>query len=147
METGFVQKSGACLCGAVRFDAQVSPSVQACHCGQCRRWTGGGPLYAVRVKGVALAGEDAIRSYHASDWGERASCGTCGAHLYWKMQDKPISFLSPGLFDDQSDMQLDDEIFTDCRAPWSVPHPGATQSTQAEEIAKFQAYMAKQNQT
>ena len=37
-----VKASGHCLCGAVKISAsQASKSIGACHCGMCRRWTGG----------------------------------------------------------------------------------------------------------
>lgn len=137
-------RSGQCLCGAIRFTASVSTDIQACHCQQCRRWTGGGPLYSVRVTDLALTGEDNIATYHASDWGERANCKNCGSILYWKMQGKPPSFVAPGLLDDQTGLTVSEEIFTDCSAPWSVPFDGASQSTEAEEQAKLDAYLATQ---
>ena len=44
-------RTGQCLCGAVKVKADVSHDVSACHCGQCQRWTGGGPLYSVPLSG------------------------------------------------------------------------------------------------
>ena len=35
--------TGGCLCGAVRWSASAPPrDIHHCHCGMCRRWTGGG---------------------------------------------------------------------------------------------------------
>ncbi len=137
-------RTGQCLCGAIRFKAVVSPDIQACHCQQCRRWTGGGPLYSVRVSDLQLTGEEHINAYRASEWGERANCKQCGSVLYWKMQGKPPSYVAPGLLDDQTGLSVTEEIFTDCGSPWSVPFDGASQSTEAEEQAKLDAYLATQ---
>lgn len=135
-------REGGCLCGAVRFRAHVLPEVQACHCGQCQKWTGGGPLLAVRVHQLEMTGEDAIATYHASEWGERAFCRCCGSTLYWRMQGKPVAYLALGLFDDQDGFTVAEEIFTDHRPGWLPAWAGATQSTEAEEMAKLDSFLA-----
>ncbi len=136
--------TGQCLCGAVRFSAVLpNDSIQACHCGQCQRWTGGGPLLAVRVKDVALEGEDHIRAYHASDHGERAFCGTCGTTLYWRMQGRSIAFLPVGLMDDQSGLRVGEEIFVDHRPAWLAAWPEAKQRDEAEMKAQLHAFLSK----
>lgn len=136
------ERTGRCLCGAVQFRGDVAPSIQACHCVQCQRWTGGGPLLSVRVEGLEMTGETCITAYHASDWGERAFCGTCGATLYWRMRGKPVSYLAVGLLDDQSGLTVTEEIFVDQRPGWLPAWDGATQSTEAEEQAKLQKFLA-----
>ena len=138
-------RSGGCLCGAVRVRATLPAlDVHLCHCEQCQRWTGGGPLTAIRVKDVALSGEDMIGTYHASAHGERGFCKKCGTTLYWKMQGKSLAFLPVGLFDDQSGMKVTEEIFVDQRACWLGAHEGAAQHDEAEMQAQLQAYLAKE---
>ncbi|MHA1569791.1 MAG: GFA family protein, partial [Alphaproteobacteria bacterium] len=40
--------TGRCLCGAVRFTARkVGSEFGVCLCGICRKWGGGGPMFAV----------------------------------------------------------------------------------------------------
>lgn len=130
--------TGACLCGAVRVRAaRLVTGIQACHCTQCQRWTGGGPLFSVRVEGLQVQGEAATRTHRASRWGERVSCGTCGSILWWRMQGKPIGYVNAGLLDDQSGLSVDEEIFVDHRPSWLRPFEGAVQSTEAEELAKL----------
>ena len=136
------KRTGQCLCGAVTFKADVASGIQACHCGQCQRWTGGGPLVSVRATDLEIAGADRVAAYHASKWGERAFCGTCGSTLYWRMQGRPVAYVAVGLLDDQSGLTVTDEIFVDHRPPWLKPWPGATQSTEAEEMAKLQEFLA-----
>lgn len=135
-------REGGCLCGAVRFRAEVAPEVQACHCGQCQKWTGGGPLLSARVQGLEMTGDDAIATYHASEWGARAFCRVRGSTLYWRMQGKPVAYLALGLFDDQDGFTVSEEIFTDHRPGWLPVWAGATQSTEAEEVAKLESFLA-----
>ena len=139
--------NGECLCGAVKFSADLpTKEFQACHCQQCQRWTGGSPLLAIRAEDVEVTGGENIRAYHASEWGERASCAKCGSILYWTMKGKPPAFLALGLFAGQTGFELTEEIFTDHRPSWLPEWPDASQSTEAEQISKFDAYMAKQNE-
>lgn len=139
-------RQGHCLCGAVTFEATItSPSVQLCHCAQCRRWTGGGALSVVRVQDATVTGEDHIGRYHASAHGERGFCQSCGTTLFWKMKGGSLSFLPVGLFDDQSGLEVKEEIFVDCRPDWMPPYAGANQSTEAEQMQLFADYMAKKS--
>ncbi len=132
--------TGHCVCGAVRFRGRIEPGIQACHCTQCQRRTGGGPLFSVRVTDLEITGEDRVSAYHASTWGERAVCGTCGSTLYWRMQGRPIAYIAPGLLDDQSGLAVAEEIFVDHRPSWLPAFAGARQSTEAEEMAKLAAF-------
>ncbi len=140
-----IRRSGSCLCGAVSVEGAVSTDVQACQCRQCQRWTGGGPLFAVRVKDLEVRGEDNIAAYHHSDHGERAFCRTCGTTLYWRLQGRAVAFIAPGLFDDQSDMTLTEEIFVDSRPAWLPPFKGVAQHTGAEMEAQLAAFLKKEN--
>ena len=137
-------RTGQCLCGAVRFRATASLEAQACHCTQCQRWTGGGPYYAVRVRDLVLSGDDNIRSYAHSEWGERAVCGTCGSTLYWKLQGRSVAFVALGLLDDQSGIKVTEEIFVDNRPDWMPPFEGAAQKTEAEMKAQLAAFLNKE---
>jgi len=141
-------RTGQCLCGAVRFEAaEVARDFQACHCTECQRWTGGGPLYAVRAKGVTVTGEEHIQAYHHSGHGERATCRICGTTLYWKLQGRGIGFVALGVLDDRSGMRLTEEIFVDNRPDWMPPHPGAAQRTEAEMKAQLDAFLQKESQS
>lgn len=137
-------RSGQCLCGKVTVRGDVADEAQACHCTQCQRWTGGGPLFAVRIRDAEVSGEQNILSYTHSSWGERAVCGTCGSTLYWKMQGKPVAFVALGMLDDQSGIRVTEEIFVDSRPEWFPPFEGAAQKTEAEMKAALEEYLAKQ---
>lgn len=141
------ERTGRCLCGTVTITTEVTGEIQACHCVQCQRWTGGGPLFSARASNTRIEGGDKVLAYHASTWGERVVCGTCGSTLWWKMQDRPADYVAVGLLDDQTGLTVTEEIFVDYRPGWLPPFPGASQSTEAEEVAKFDAWMAKQGKS
>ena len=138
--SGSTPITGQCLCGAIRLRAiRRSADVQACHCAQCQTWTGGGPFLAIRVDDVQIEGEEAIGTYRASASGERGFCNICGTTLYWRMQGRPIDSLAVSLIADQSPYHITEEIFVDHRPQWLPPWPEASQSTEAEEVAKLNA--------
>ena len=78
--------NGQCLCGAVRFHGVLSPrGVGACHCGQCRRWGGGGPFMAARFDdGVTFDADETLTWFASSEYGERGFCSRCGSSLFWR---------------------------------------------------------------
>ena len=79
--------SGRCLCGAVAFsiDADAFDNRTACHCSQCRRWSGhywasvSGPKEKLTIE----SGEDKVKWHHASDFARRGFCSECGSSLFW----------------------------------------------------------------
>lgn len=130
--------AGRCLCGACAFAAaSVSAEAHACHCGMCRRRTGG-PEYGVDCAGVVFAAGAPVMRYRSSAWGERGFCGRCGSALFWRGVDWAEGRLSmaPGLFDDQSGFRLAREIYVDERPAWIPPCPGVPQVTAAEMQAE-----------
>lgn len=140
-----MKRDGQCLCGSIRIRATITdPAIGACHCGQCRRWCGGSPYFAIRVSDVEVEGD--LASYRASEWGERLHCPSCGTPVTWRMQGKEISNLAVGLFDDQSGWEVKSEIFVDRRAHWLPAWPKATQSTEAQEYAKLDDYLKEQEE-
>ena len=106
--------SGGCLCGAVRFTAKLtSHDVAVCHCGMCRRWTGG-PLMFVEVDGVPeFEGREAIGIYRSSEVGERGFCTRCGSILLWKVAGEDRYTFAAGALDDPSKLVLTKEIFVE----------------------------------
>lgn len=136
--------SAKCLCEAVTMTAAtLTKKIHACHCTQCQRWTGGGPLYVIPIKDLKINGIDHIGTYHASEHGERAFCKQCGTTLYWAMRNKAPEFLPIGLFEDQSGFAVKEEIFVDYRPNWMPIFAGANQSTEAEQLRLFEAYKNK----
>lgn len=124
---------GHCLCGAVTIDVASHRGFTAvCHCRMCQRWSGGlficfpADADAVTVKGPVV-------QFQSSDIAERAFCGTCGSHLWYRGMDGDGHYaLVPGLFDGARDLPLKSEIYSD-RAFSGLALPGEhKRATRAE---------------
>ena len=75
--------TGACLCGAVRYQIN-GPLLDAgnCHCSMCRRNHGAGFVtwFAVPHERFAIEkGEAELVRFASSDHGTRSFCGRCGS--------------------------------------------------------------------
>ncbi len=104
--------SGRCLCGAVTYTVKAaSRDVSVCHCGMCRRWTGG-PLMYFDVEGApAFTGHGDIGVYRSSDSGERGFCRHCGSVLFWKVAGEDRYTFTAGSLDRATGLTLAKEIF------------------------------------
>ncbi|MES0880626.1 GFA family protein [Roseibium sp. SCP14] len=131
--------SGKCMCGAVRFTAVArKPSVVACHCDMCRRWSAG-PFMSLNCEGVSFDREDSVSRIKSSDWAERGFCNKCGSSLFYRISGSSDYQMSAGLFDDQSMMALSLQLFTDFK-PDFYDFSNETRKMTAEEvIAMFAA--------
>ncbi|MCP5075954.1 MAG: GFA family protein [Rhodobacteraceae bacterium] len=135
--------TGKCLCGAVHFTIDTSPTeTGACHCGMCRRWSGGVYLRVQVAPGnIKFAGAENISTYTSSEWAERGFCKTCGSSLYYRVTAPgPHSgtyHMGLGTFDDPSCINLTGEIFVD-EKPQGYAFAGDTHKmTGAEVFAMF----------
>lgn len=105
--------TGRCLCGAVTYEAtDVETHIHACHCGMCRRWSGG-PAMAASVGGLQVSGEDSVGVFDSSPWAERAFCTKCGTNLYYRLKGPGIHVVWSGTFDDASAFEMSGEIYID----------------------------------
>ncbi|MEM7731376.1 MAG: GFA family protein [Pseudomonadota bacterium] len=138
-----MKRSGSCLCGAVTFEIDDPPTkVGACHCGMCRKWSGGSYLAIHLTKDqVRFEGEAHIGCYTSSEWAERGFCRICGSSLFYRVTapgphagDLHLGF---GTLDDQSGMHLEEEIFIDLKPEgYSFSQKTATM-TEADVMALF----------
>lgn len=131
-------QTGRCLCGKVTFTVTEPVSeVGACHCGMCRRWTGG-VLFAVDCgQAVEFEGEEHIVRYRSSDWAERAFCGTCGSNLFYRLVESGQIILAAGALDDQSGLKFTDQIFIDEKPDWYAFANETKTMTGAEVFALY----------
>ena len=120
------------------FSAEgVETNHGVCHCGMCRRWSGGSGYFAARTKSVTFQGSEHIGRFDSSEWGERGFCTKCGTNLFWHLKPKDAYAMSVGTFDDQSPFQLAMEIFID-RKPEGYSFAGEhPRLTEAETFAKL----------
>ena len=136
--------TGQCLCGAVTVSLRTGrDTFNACNCGMCRRWTGGGRYYSIFAapEELTIEGRDRIAERQTSDWAARANCADCGTPI-WYRPTAPAAKgglgLSLGLFDDISGLTLRYEYFSDLR-PAAFDETGTTYKplTTAQTIAMF----------
>ncbi len=134
-------KTGHCLCGAVKFTLkEAHTSFAACHCGMCRRWSGGVHFgLQTDEAGVSFENDETIQVYQSSEWAERAFCGTCGTHIYWKLTaEGPMQgmmVMTPGALETMDEMVLDHEIYIDHKPAGYAFAGDTTKMTEAELLA------------
>lgn len=88
--------TGACGCGAVRFEIDV-PLVSAsyCHCTRCQRRTGTAASANARTQPGSLrvvTGEVDLCSWAPEGGSEKLFCGRCGSALFSRNPDDPTAF-------------------------------------------------------
>lgn len=103
---------GKCLCGSVEITvANASSDIGACHCGMCRKWSGG-PLLAVDCgTDVTISGNDNVSTFQASEWAQRGFCKQCGTHLFYKLIANGQYMMPAGLFEGSPEFNFDHQIF------------------------------------
>lgn len=112
--------TGKCMCGAIGFACLADDmKVNACHCGQCRRWSGhfwasvNVPYDTLKV----TRGEDQLGWFRSSDYARRGFCKACGSALFWhadKLDDyKHRIAVAAGAVDAPTGLQLAEHIFMD----------------------------------
>ena len=77
---------GQCLCGEVAFsfDDGDFKQTSACHCSQCRQWSGNYWASGNIPFGALNFSKDAgLGWYRASDYARRGFCTACGSSLFW----------------------------------------------------------------
>jgi len=130
--------TGSCLCGAIKFTATfASNGIGACHCGMCRKWSGGPWLGIDCGTSVSFTGEDKLSVYNSSDWAERGFCSECGSSLFYRVKKTGQHFMAAGLFDNTDELILDHQIFID-RKPAYFDFANETENlTEAEVLALY----------
>jgi hypothetical protein len=118
---------GACLCGAVGYEADGPfRTFQYCHCSRCRRFTGSAfasNLFcppgqfrwtrgAANVERYALPGARFFAT---------AFCKTCGSSLPWTTQTGSMVIIPAGTLADAPPLTPSCSIMWASRAPWYVP--------------------------
>ncbi|MFZ5617248.1 MAG: GFA family protein [Pseudomonadota bacterium] len=110
--------SGRCLCGAVVFTAaRDRDHGDACHCSQCRRWSGN-YWASVNVPFDSLRfakGEDRLCWFKSSDLVRRGFCSECGSALFWHAHRHPDHAhriaIALGALDEPTGVRVTEHIF------------------------------------
>ena len=133
--------TGGCACGKVRF-AITEPlmGVGVCHCLDCQKTSGGGPVYvAIAPKGAFEVTRGEPRTYTLKgDSGEdvsRAFCADCGTPLYSILAPMiPVVPVKVGALDDASATAPSLHLYTDSAPPWHLMHEGIPRFAKAMPV-------------
>lgn len=133
-------RTGQCLCGAVRFDAQdVDDNFGACHCEMCQRWSGGLFITTSSDK-VLFQGDEHLTRYRSSAWAERGFCNVCGSNLFYRLLNRESYEMCVGSFDDKTDFILTSEIFIDRKPDGFALQGEHDRLTEAETLEKYKEF-------
>ena len=118
--------AGGCLCGAVRYQAELAPQFAVlCHCRDCRRISGSGhvPVIGVPKSSFVVRGE--TKAYAARGGSGLAAvrhfCPVCGSLLFGTPEIVPeIVSIYVGSLDDPPVFQPDTVLFARDRHAWDA---------------------------
>ena len=132
------EKTGQCLCGAVKFRATPKTAdVGVCHCSMCRRISAG-PFFAIDCgDALVFENEDKLGVYNSSEWAERGFCKDCGSTILWRLKDRSINIVAVDLFDDLEGLRLDHEVYIDEKPDYYRFAEKTTQLTGAQVMEMF----------
>ncbi|KAA0917735.1 GFA family protein [Aquicoccus porphyridii] len=103
---------GHCLCGACTFETDAAPrGPSMCHCGQCRRQSGGiwSSAYVARA---ALRISGPVKWFASSENARRGFCPECGSFLFWEALDEDTCSFALGAISNPTGLRLEKHIFT-----------------------------------
>jgi len=124
--------TGGCLCGAIRFEVDLSAVVSAnhCHCSDCQKSTGSAFATIVLLPIPALQIQSGkARSYSVKGASgknvDRSFCPDCGSPLWSEVEVLPgFRFIKAGAFDDASWIEPASSYWGDSAQPWAPPAEG-----------------------
>jgi hypothetical protein len=116
-----IERSGRCLCGAVRFQAHGEPKwVAHCHCESCRRATSA--AFATYAGYPAQAVEwtaQAPRVFASSPGVLRSFCGNCGSPMSFAGERWPGEIhLFAASFDTPEGLVPQMHVYIEEQLPW-----------------------------
>ena len=113
-------KSGSCLCNAVRYrvTGPMRPVI-GCHCVQCRKQTGHYmAATSVPIKSFQLVEQRGLQWYRASDEARRGFCNICGSTLFWQRDGADRISIAAGSLDGETGLSTACHIFVDNKADY-----------------------------
>lgn len=126
MKAESTKVSGGCLCGRVRYEAEVFlHHGYICHCTICQKSTGQPAEITVLIKpGTLEYLQDEPKYFTTSPSGERGFCAECGSRIVWQATDPQEDWttnLCVGSLDDPAAAGMACHIYADTRLPWYDP--------------------------
>lgn len=129
---------GNCLCGAVSINIADNYAVGACHCGTCRQWNSGAPLFTINCgSDIKVTGLDHIVNYRSSSMAERGFCKQCGTHLYYHFLSPSFYSIAAGLFPHNEKLALSMQVFIDKKPDYYTLADQTPTLTEQQVIERF----------
>lgn len=115
--------TGGCLCGRVRYEAEVFlQNGYICHCKICQRSTGQPAEITVLIKaGTLKYSNEEPKYYTSSGSGKRGFCAHCGSRIVWqalRTEDDWLTNVTVGTLDNPAEVRVTRHIYADTQLPW-----------------------------
>ena len=81
-----------------------------CHCGQCRKQSGG-IWSSAYVKDAELTISGAVSWFEASLQAKRGICARCRSYLFWKAHDEDTTSFALGAVEAPTGLRIEKHIF------------------------------------
>ncbi len=143
MEDEAHKVTGGCLCGAVRYDAEVYlKQAQYCHCRTCQRSSGAPVEIGVLVRPGTLAfTKDDPKYYQSSPFGRRGFCPHCGSRIIWDSAYRPEwTNLTAGSLDHPEEVVPSEHICVESQLPWFQLDDGLPRTRSDEDMDLMSAW-------
>lgn len=118
--------TGGCQCGAVRYALTEMLRTDFCHCGMCRKATGGVFSALTAAPRTSFAWTRGQPSYASSTAAERGFCSACGTPLSFAYHASRKISVTVGSLDDLELAGPNQSHFAaECRLSWAPICDGA----------------------
>lgn len=122
--------SGGCLCGAIRYEAEVYlDNAYYCHCRICQKSSGAPAEIAVFIKpGTLRFTKEEPKYFQSSPFAQRGFCSHCGSRLIWRsLKHADKDGLTVGSLDHPEAIVPVEHICVENQLPWykvdeGLPH-------------------------
>lgn len=104
---------GRCDCGEVSFEVEtLRKTVTACHCGQCRRFSGHHwAATHANFADITFTCDTGLQWYKSSNWAKRGFCKTCGSSLFYRMNGEESVGIGAGCLETPTGLEIEKHIF------------------------------------
>lgn len=125
--------SGACACGAVRYEVRGElTQVTYCHCSKCRRWHGHvGAYTAAERSAFALIEQHGLAWFQLNPKVRRGFCRACGSSLFWDEAGDARIGICAGTLDAPTGLTSKAHIFVGSKGDYyTLPEDGLLRLTE-----------------
>jgi hypothetical protein len=128
--------TGGCLCGNIRYEADVFlENGYICHCTICQKSSGQPAEITVLIKAGTLRYTQGEPKYFVSSrHGKRGFCAECGSRLVWQATDMDQDWttnLDVGALDNPAEVKIACHIYAETQLPWFQIHESLPKFTEA----------------